>query len=80
MSMSIDIAFAFAINISIAPEYSSQPSKTQYITQASYNGGTRYVMGTIDNQTFQASIRLNYTLNPKAVDYYDRSSSIARLV
>ena len=60
-----------AINISIAPEYSSQPSKTQYITQASYNGGTRYVMGTIDNQTFQASIRLNYTLNPNlSIQYY----------
>jgi hypothetical protein len=59
------------INISIAPEYSSQPSKTQYITQASYNGGTRYVMGTIDNQTFQASIRLNYTLNPNlSIQYY----------
>ena len=28
-------------------------------------------MGTIDNQTFQASIRLNYTLNPNlSIQYY----------
>ena len=60
-----------ALNISIAPEYSSRPSKTQYITQASYNNGTRYVLGTIDNQTFQASIRFDYTLNPNlSIQYY----------
>jgi len=60
-----------ALNISIAPEYSSRPSKTQYITQASYTNGTRYVLGTIDNQTFQASIRFDYTLNPNlSIQYY----------
>ena len=60
-----------ALNISLAPEYSSRPSKTQYVTQAVYGGGTRYVLGTIDNQTFQASIRLNYTLNPNlSIQYY----------
>ena len=60
-----------ALNISLAPEYSSRPSKTQYVTQTVYGGGTRYVLGTIDNQTFQASIRLNYTLNPNlSIQYY----------
>ena len=60
-----------ALNISIAPEYSSRPNKTQYITQVSYNDETRYVLGTIDNQTFQASLRVNYTLNPNlTIQYY----------
>ena len=60
-----------ALNISISPEYSSRPSKTQYITQAAFNGETRYVLGSIDNQTFQASIRLNYTINPNlSIQYY----------
>jgi hypothetical protein len=60
-----------ALNISIAPEFSSRPNKTQYITQVSYNDETRYVLGTIDNQTFQASIRFDYTLNPNlSIQYY----------
>lgn len=60
-----------ALNISIAPEFSSRPNKTQYITQVSYNDETRYVLGTIDNQTFQASLRVNYTLNPNlSIQYY----------
>ena len=60
-----------ALRISINPEYSSNPNKTQYIGQVDNNGTTRYLLGKIDNETLSASIRLNYTINPNlTVQYY----------
>ena len=67
-----------ALEISISPEYSTNPNKTQYVTQydangsaITYNGNPRYILATIDNQTLSAAIRLNYTINPNlTVQYY----------
>ena len=58
-----------ALNISVAPEYSLSKSKTQYVTQP--NESTRYVLGSIDNQTLSASVRVDYTINPNlSIQYY----------
>jgi len=58
-----------ALNISVAPEYSLSKSKTQYVTQP--NKSTRYVLGSIDNQTLSASVRVDYTINPNlSIQYY----------
>lgn len=60
-----------ALNISLAPEYSISKSQTQYVTQSNYNSATRYVLGTIDNHTLTASLRLEYTINPNlSIQYY----------
>lgn len=60
-----------ALSISFSPEYSSNPNKTQYITTADNSGTPRYILGTIDNETLSASIRLNYTINPNlTIQYY----------
>ncbi|WP_430410374.1 DUF5916 domain-containing protein [Kordia sp.] len=60
-----------ALRISIGPQYNSNPNKTQYVTQVDASGNTRYILGTIDNQTLSASIRLNYTINPNlSIQYY----------
>ena len=60
-----------ALDISVSPEYSTSPSKTQYVTQTSFNGDPRYIMATIDNKTISAAIRLNYTVNPNlTIQYY----------
>ena len=60
-----------ALRISFEPEFSKHPNKTQYVTQTDYNGTPRYVLGTIDNQTLSAAIRLNYTINPNlTIQYY----------
>ena len=60
-----------ALNISIFPEYSISKSQTQYVTQSKYNSATRYVLGTIDNHTLTASLRLDYTINPNlSIQYY----------
>ena len=58
-----------ALNISFAPEYSLSKSKTQFVSQPAKS--TQYVLGTIDNQTLSASIRLDYTINPNlSIQYY----------
>ena len=60
-----------ALNISINPEFSYNPNKTQYVTESSFNGDPRYITGEIDNQTFSTSIRINYTINPNlTIQYY----------
>lgn len=60
-----------ALNLSFAPEFESRPNKTQYVTQEDYSGTKRYILGTIDNQTLSAAIRINYTLNPNlTIQYY----------
>jgi len=60
-----------ALNISISPEFSFNPNKTQYVTESSFNGDPRYITAEIDNQTFSAPIRINYTINPNlTIQYY----------
>ena len=60
-----------ALNISLAPEYSISKSQTQYVNQSNYNSATRYILGTIDNHTLRASVRLDYTINPNlSIQYY----------
>ena len=60
-----------ALNISFSSEYSISKSKTQYVTQTDYGNITRYILGSIDNHTLTASLRLDYTINPNlSVQYY----------
>ena len=60
-----------ALNISLSPEYSISKSQTQYVTQSDYNSISRYILGTIDNHTLTASVRLDYTINPNlSIQYY----------
>lgn len=61
-----------ALNISLYPEYSISKNQTQYVTQSDYNNfASRYVLGTIDNHTLMASVRLDYTINPNlSIQYY----------
>ncbi|MCK5678404.1 MAG: hydrolase, partial [Flavobacteriaceae bacterium] len=60
-----------ALNISINPEFSYNPNKTQYVTEESFKGDPRYITAEIDNQTFSTSIRINYTINPNlSIQYY----------
>jgi hypothetical protein len=60
-----------SLRISVRPNFSHNPNKTQYITQSDFNGDPRYVMGTIDNKTISAAFRLNYTINPNlTIQYY----------
>ncbi|MDJ0646117.1 MAG: DUF5916 domain-containing protein [Flavobacteriaceae bacterium] len=60
-----------AFSISLSPEYQKNPNKTQYVTELDFNGTPRYILGTIDQQTLSAAIRLNYNVNPNlTIQYY----------
>ncbi len=59
------------MSISFSPEYTKNPNKTQYVTETEFNGNSRYLLATIDQQTLFGSIRLNYTINPNlTIQYY----------
>ncbi|MEN8123853.1 MAG: DUF5916 domain-containing protein [Bacteroidota bacterium] len=60
-----------ALNISINPEYSKNPNKTQYVTEQNFNSSARYITAEVDHQTLSTSIRINYTINPNlSIQYY----------
>ncbi|WKB80014.1 DUF5916 domain-containing protein [Cellulophaga lytica] len=60
-----------AFSLSMDNEFSTEKSKTQYVTQRSTNTIARYILGEIDQNTFSSSIRLNYNLNPNlSLQYY----------
>ncbi|MDH7445407.1 DUF5916 domain-containing protein [Aquimarina sp. 2201CG14-23] len=60
-----------AFSVSLNPEFTRNPNKTQYVTETDFAGTPRYITARIDQQTLSASIRLNYNLNPNlTIQYY----------
>ena len=60
-----------AFSISLNPEFTRNPNKTQYVTETDFAGTPRYITARIDQQTLSASIRLNYNINPNlTIQYY----------
>ncbi|MEO2063983.1 MAG: DUF5916 domain-containing protein [Christiangramia sp.] len=60
-----------ALSMSLNLEYETNPSKTQYITEKAFNGMPRYILGNIDQETYSATLRLNYNINPNlTIQYY----------
>ncbi len=60
-----------ALSLSVSNEYQLNPNRTQYVTEASFNGAPRYITGDIDQRTFSTSIRLNYSINPNlSIQFY----------
>ncbi len=60
-----------SLSLSVDLNYEESPSKTQYVTQADFNGTTRYILGEIDNEALSATLRINYNINPNlTIQYY----------
>ncbi|TSE05483.1 DUF5916 domain-containing protein [Aquimarina algiphila] len=60
-----------SFSMSLNPQFRQNPNKTQYVTEADFNGTARYITADIDQQTLSASIRLNYNINPNlTIQYY----------
>lgn len=60
-----------ALSITLNPNFNVNQSKTQYVTQSPFEGGTRYITAHLDQQTMSASLRLNYNINPNfTIQYY----------
>jgi hypothetical protein len=50
--------------ITISPGYSKSFSELQYVTQTTYGNSDRYIFGSIDRRTVNASFRVNFNLSP----------------
>jgi Domain of unknown function (DUF5916)/Carbohydrate family 9 binding domain-like len=50
--------------ITISPGYSKSFSELQYVTQTTYGNSDRYIFGSIDRRTVNASFRINFNLSP----------------
>lgn len=62
---------ANAISISIEPGYSKGEVKLQHVDNVSFGNNTRYIMGSLAQESFGASIRLNLSLSPEiSFQYY----------
>ncbi len=72
---SIDLSLTYrplnALNISVSPSLSYNDNQMQYVTTASANGQTRYVVGSIDQTTARITIRATYMITPNlSIQYY----------
>lgn len=60
-----------SLSISLNTEYSQNPSRTQYVSEQSFGGQPRYILGAIDQETLSTTLRINYNLNPNlSIQYY----------
>jgi hypothetical protein len=60
-----------ALSVSLETEYETNPNKTQYVSQQDFNGISRFITSEIDFETLNATVRINYTINPNlTIQYY----------
>jgi hypothetical protein len=60
-----------SLSLSLINEYEQNPNKTQYVTETSFNGTPRYILGEIDNESLSTTLRVNYNINPNlTIQYY----------
>jgi len=60
-----------ALTISFSPNYQINKSKTQFVPDAGDGPTRRYVTAALSQQTLNATIRLNYCINPNlTIQYY----------
>ena len=53
-----------SLSLSLETGYNLNPNRTQYITQQDFGTVKRYILGEIDRQTWDTSLRINYSINP----------------
>ena len=59
------------LNLSLITEFEESPNKTQYVTEATFRGTPRYILGEIDNSSLSTTLRVNYSINPNlSIQYY----------
>ena len=53
-----------ALSISLAPSFSHNRNKMQYVNSGSFQGEDRYIVGEIDQTTAKLSLRMTYMITP----------------
>ena len=60
-----------SLSFSFETGYNLNPNRTQYVSEKSYGSVQRYILGEIDQQTWDTSLRINYSINPNlSVQFY----------
>lgn len=60
-----------ALSINLESELETNPNKTQYVTERSFDGVPRYITANIRQNTWATTLRVNYTINPNlSIQYY----------
>ncbi len=60
-----------AIRLSVGPGYDINHNVLQYVENVELADKTRYINATLDQHTFNLTMRLNYTINPNmSIQYY----------
>lgn len=52
------------LSLSASPSYSLFNTELQYINEASYNNNARYIFGTLDQETFALTLRVDLNIKP----------------
>ena len=53
-----------SFSVTLSPSYNKNMDLLQYVTETSFNGEARYILGRIDQQIVRLSLRLNYNITP----------------
>lgn len=60
-----------SLNISVAPSISANENTLQYVTTADYENESRYIVSTIEQHTYNMSVRLTYMITPNlSIQYW----------
>ncbi len=60
-----------ALTVSLSPNFQINKSKTQFVPDAGYGSTRRYVTAALSQQTLNATLRLDYCINPNlTIQYY----------
>jgi hypothetical protein len=71
---SIEAGFSYqptnALQVSVFPNFSRNEDQLQFVDNLEASGQARYLNGSISQETFSMSLRLNYTINPNLTIQY----------
>ena len=60
-----------ALRLTFSPSYSTGRQDLQYVQTDDYAGDPRYLFGSLDQETFQLTARIDYTVTPNlTIQYY----------
>lgn len=69
--MSIRYRPSNAISITFSPSLSQNFREDQWVTTRNYNNTVRYILGEVDQRTFNLTARINYNITPDfTIQYY----------
>jgi hypothetical protein len=60
-----------ALNISLMPQFSHRKTDLQYVNTVALESEKRYIFGSLDQNTFNLTVRINYSITPDlTIQYY----------